>query len=128
MEATARLMFRTLLVMLALGMIVAGQNSKSESVERDFQRFDGNQSGWLSGRELIACQCKEYDKDGDNEVTKAEFFAGRGATPSAYKVQAGARSDSCERFKVGDRVEADPLLIGNWRKGRIAQVFPHRYR
>ena len=64
-------------LILALSGICLAQDSRTSAAERDFQRFDGNQSGWLSGKELIECQCKSYDKNGDNEVTKAEFFAGR---------------------------------------------------
>lgn len=71
---------RTVVLMLALSGICLAQDSRTSAAERDFQRFDGNQSGWLSGKELIECQCKSYDKNGDNEVTKAEFFAGRGVT------------------------------------------------
>lgn len=123
MKETTKSIFGAVLLVLAFAMMVAGQNVKSESVERDFQRFDGNQSGWLSGRELIECQCKEYDKDGDNEVTKAEFFAGRSAILSANKAKADTTQVPANGFKVGDRVEADPLLIGNWRKGRVSQVF-----
>ena len=44
--------------------------------EQIFKALDRNESGWLSGKELLACQCKEFDKNGDNEVTKAEFLAG----------------------------------------------------
>ena len=70
----------TVVLILALSGICLAQDSRTSAAERDFQRFDGNQSGWLSGKELIECQCKSYDKNGDNEVTKAEFFAGRGVT------------------------------------------------
>ncbi len=44
--------------------------------EQLFENYDGNKSGWLSGRELGACQCIEFDTNGDNEVTRAEFMAG----------------------------------------------------
>jgi hypothetical protein len=70
---------------LALAGTCLAQDAKRSAAERDFQRFDGNQSGWLSGKELAACQCKSYDRDGDNEVTKAEFFAGRGVALQTNK-------------------------------------------
>jgi hypothetical protein len=116
--------FVLLLMIICFAGTGSAQDARTIAAERDFQRFDGNQSGWLSGKELIACQCKDYDQSGDNEVTKAEFFAGRGVTLSANKPtndDAPAANDR-HTFKVGDRVEADPLLIGNWRKGRVVNI------
>jgi hypothetical protein len=120
-----RFTLTTLLLMLACAVICPAQGSQTDAIERDFQRFDRNQSGWLSGRELIECQCKDYAKSGDNEVTKTEFFAGRGVTLSANKPTNDDPTPARDgkAFKVGDRVEADPLLIGNWRKGRVSQIF-----
>src|SRR6185369_15651450 len=84
MGSQLRLTISTLLLVLAFGVCLA-QDAKTSAAERDFQRFDGNQSGWLSGKELIECQCKSYDTSGDNEVTKTEFFEGRGVTKPANK-------------------------------------------
>ena len=112
--------FLTLLFVLSMAGSGSAQDAKTNAIEQDFQRFDSNQSGWLSGKELIACQCREYDKSGDNEVTKSEFFAGRGVTLSPKDDTAAANKQNS--FKVGDRVEADPLLIGDWRKGRIIKL------
>ena len=124
MKRKLKLTISTVLFMLAFAGICLAQDANTIAVEQDFQRFDRNQSGWLSGKELIECQCKDYDKSGDNEVTKSEFFAGRGVTlspnkPTKNDTPAGDRN----AFKVGDRVEADPVLIGNWRKGRVSQIF-----
>lgn len=124
MRTKLRLTISTVILMLAFAGLSLAQDANTIAVEQDFQRFDRNQSGWLSGKELIECQCKDYDKSGDNEVTKSEFFAGRGValspnTPTKRDTPAGDRG----AFKIGDRVEADPLLIGNWRKGRISQIF-----
>ncbi len=52
-----------------------GPNDLNEQL---FEALDLNHSGWLSGRELLACQCIQFDKNGNNEVTKAEFLAGIG--------------------------------------------------
>jgi hypothetical protein len=49
------------------------QGGKAEEL---LKKFDMNEDGWLSGRELTDCQCKDFDTNGDNEVTKAEFLAG----------------------------------------------------
>lgn len=45
-----------------------------------FKRFDANKSGWLSGKELTACNCIQYDNNADSEVTLEEFFIGKGMT------------------------------------------------
>lgn len=52
--------------------------TSSKTIEEEFDRFDGNKSGWLSGRELTACSCLAYDTNGDNEVTREEYLAGKG--------------------------------------------------
>jgi hypothetical protein len=124
MQKQSALIVSTLLILLAIATTASAQDSKTNAAERDFQRFDGNQSGWLSGRELIECQCKNYDTSGDNEVTKAEFFTGRGLTLSPARTLKNDTVPANDRntFKVGDRVEADPLLIGNWRKGRVTRI------
>ena len=102
-----RLTLATLLLMLASGVCLA-QDAKTTAAERDFQRFDGNQSGWLSGKELIECQCRSYDTTGDNEVTKAEFFAGRGLTLQVDKATGDDTPPAHGRerqFKPGEMVE-----------------------
>jgi|SRR6185437_9924919 len=111
MGAHLKLNLAAVLIMLAAGICCA-QDAETAAAERDFQRFDGNQSGWLSGKELIACQCLSYDKSGDNEVTKAEFFAGRGVTLQANKATEGDRPSATSvahgrerQFKPGELVE-----------------------
>ncbi len=47
-----------------------------------WKQLDANADGWLEGRELGRDWIK-FDLDGDNEVTKAEFFAGRERERSA---------------------------------------------
>lgn len=58
--------------------------------EGSFKKFDANKSGWLSGNELISCNCKQYDTDGDNEVTLQEFFTGQGIKSPATTSTANA--------------------------------------
>lgn len=53
---------------------VKGENDLTD--EQLFEKYDANKSGWLSGKELTACDCIEFDTNGDYEVTKAEFLAG----------------------------------------------------
>ena len=55
-----------------------------------FKRFDANQSGWLSGKELTACNCTQYDTNADNEVTLEEFFIGKGMTKQEAKKYSSA--------------------------------------
>src|SRR5258706_3788396 len=57
----------------------------NDTNEQLFNLFDANQSGWLSGRELLACGCIKFDKDGNDEVTKAEVMAGMGAKDKGAK-------------------------------------------
>ena len=109
MGAHLKLTLATLLLVLAAGICFA-QDAKTTAAERDFQRFDGNQSGWLSGKELIECQCRSYDTTGDNEVTKAEFFAGRGVKLVVDKATGDDMVPDTtvaheRRFKPGEMVE-----------------------
>ncbi|HEY0060328.1 MAG TPA: hypothetical protein VGB56_14420, partial [Flavisolibacter sp.] len=45
---------------------------------QEFNKFDITENGYLSGTEVTACNCKNYDTNGDNRITKEEFFTGRG--------------------------------------------------
>jgi hypothetical protein len=69
-------------IVIFLGILTAttgvAQTSTSRS-EAEFDSFDANKSGWLSGRELTACNCIGFDTNGDNEVTKEEYVAGKGS-------------------------------------------------
>lgn len=46
-----------------------------------FDKLDGNEDGWLSGKEAAAV--KAYDLDGNGRVTRAEFLSGRAKERSA---------------------------------------------
>ena len=52
------------------------EDEDTSTNEQIFNALDRNEDGWLSGKELIACQCKGFDKNGNNEITKGEFLAG----------------------------------------------------
>jgi Flp pilus assembly protein TadD len=61
---------------------------------KQFTRLDGNEDGWLSGKELKGLE--RYDTNADGEISKAEFFAGRaadrGASPRLPVAPAGLDS------------------------------------
>ena len=75
------------------------QDGSKASDEALWTQLDRNQSGWLSGNELDGGWVR-YDRDADGEVTKAEFFAGRGAEAPAR--QTGASGASNERNRALD--------------------------
>lgn len=97
----------TLLFALAFGNALYAQDAKRLAAEQEFKRYDINKDGWLDGTELNACKCKHFDKDGDNEISKAEFFAGRGlktATTQASDDDDAAEPDETD---VEDEAETD---------------------
>ncbi|HEX8377072.1 MAG TPA: hypothetical protein VF602_04590 [Pedobacter sp.] len=64
---------------LLTSVTCVAQTPNSKAVDEEFDGFDGNKSGWLSGRELTACNCIGYDTNGDSEVTREEYLAAKGA-------------------------------------------------
>jgi hypothetical protein len=75
---------RTLVVGCVLcGVPVAAAQAQGSSGQARavFQAFDLNQSGWLSGREVTACDCPAYDGDRNGEITWEEFRAGYARAP-----------------------------------------------
>jgi hypothetical protein len=85
-----------------------------------FGRYDLNKSGWLSGNELTECECKQYDTNGDNEVTLQEFFVGlkvRGqASPTKTTPVPTAGAKSVTHAPVQDKTagRATTSIIGAW--------------
>jgi len=100
-------------------------------------QLDVNRDNVLSGAELVACSCKEYDTDRDGQVTKAEFYLGfmvaafeaqqpkaappvpaaAPATAAPVAAPTPARPAAGGRFVVGDRVD---MLVGEiWYPGVI---------
>lgn len=55
-----------------------GQVKNENTVHAEFNSYDRNGSGWLSGNEITACNCKNYDINSNNEITLEEFFSGNG--------------------------------------------------
>ena len=51
-------------------------SSSSASIEQRFARYDITESGTLSGTELDACKCRQYDANRDGWVSRAEYIAG----------------------------------------------------
>lgn len=73
------------------GFAQTSRASSAADYERQFARYDITEGGWLSGTELDACRCRHYDMNGDGEVTRNEFLAGRimeeaGVKPTATPV------------------------------------------
>src|SRR5688572_23978258 len=50
--------------------------AQADDDETLWKKLDSNPDGWLDGKELEGGWIK-FDTDGDKEVTKAEFLAGR---------------------------------------------------
>jgi hypothetical protein len=53
-----------------------GSGFSATELKARFDRLDANASGRLSGRELEACRCRAYDRNGDGEVTREEYYRG----------------------------------------------------
>jgi hypothetical protein len=111
-----------------------------------FRRFDANESGWLSGRELDACGCRGYDRDGNGEITWLEFYRGDlAAAVDAMSREAGlpvakeperlaprlpAREPATPApihatYAIPDRVEVN--YAGAWYPGSIYAAKDGRY-
>lgn len=109
-----------------------------------FRAFDLNESGWLSGRELVACDCRAYDADRNGEITWEEFRIGwaraplfgageatRGGEPqrgtaNAQPAPVAAPTTATSKFRPGDRVQIN--IAGAWHSATIVQVQNGRYR
>ncbi len=89
------------------------QTPKLTVAEVQFQKFDKNQSGWLSGNELLACGCKNYDSDGDNEVTRQEFLTGNGIKPGSIK-RANHPTEAAKTAAVEGSNVQDNNIQGAW--------------
>jgi hypothetical protein len=85
-----------------------------------FKKFDANKSGWLSGKELTACNCVQYDTNADSEVTLEEFLVGKGMTrQEAKKYSSNVNSTAAtpatpvkERSAVSNPVQEKPAGTG----------------
>jgi len=71
------------LLALTVAAPLSAQNPTSVEarVKVLFQAFDLNESGWLSGRELAACNCQAYDANHNGEITWEEFRTGFARAP-----------------------------------------------
>ena len=108
----------------------------AESAEAEFARYDITESGWLSGTELDACDCRQLDQDGDGEVTKAEFVAGRTdapappapATPAqqtpppAAEPQQAAQATDPQPTELAVGAEVEAYISFAWRPATIVQI------
>jgi hypothetical protein len=120
-------------------------SSPEARVKVIFRAFDLNESGWLSGREVTACDCRAYDANRNGEITWEEFRAGWARAPliggsplrsddddtprpAAQRPPAArpAPQATASRFRPGDRVEI--YADGRWSKGSVVQAQNGRYR
>jgi hypothetical protein len=83
-----------------------------ESDDQLWKRLDSNEDGWLSGNEL-AGGWKKYDRSGDNEVTKAEFVAGRAKDRAATGTTGAAISIPSVTTGKSAADSPSPRTIGN---------------
>lgn len=95
----------------ALEPLTPEQNGPANPAADDdelWKRLDITEDGWLDGKELEG-GWKKYDANGDNEVTKAEFMAGR----AKDRPQGGGRpsEEDVRLFKQLD-VSKNGLLSG----------------
>ena len=107
-----------LFALTTLPAAVIAQDVDRVDYEEEFARYDITEGGWLSGTELDACACREYDADGDGEVTKAEFIAGRSTSFVDADPERTARTPGA--WRVGDRVEA--FITVDWLPATIVQI------
>jgi hypothetical protein len=116
--------------------LAAGAQGSSDATSRArFSQYDGNKSGWLSGRELDACGCRAYDRNGDSEITWAEFVAGEAGAPVSPQragtatVQGAAQQPAARAtrtaYEVGQSVEVNDG--GVWYGAMIVEVRDGRY-
>ena len=115
---TQTLRYFILLVFIFPAVSCSSQTSKSKITEEEFKKFDGDESGWLSGKELIACNCKNYDTNGDNEVTKEEFFTGKGSKMTTIIVadanQTKTKTGQIKPGKAQNNGAASGNIKGAW--------------
>lgn len=107
--------------------------SAAAGVRARFRTFDINEDGWLSGRELDACRCRAADRDGDNEVTWAEYAGAAGPAGAAAPVEPtrtaptpAARAAARTPYEVGQMVEL--YVDGGWVRATIVGSRNGRYQ
>jgi EF hand len=102
---------------ITIPRITAAQDPSSPQAQAKarFRQLDQNESGWLSGRELAACDCRAYDLNGDGEVNWEEFSRGEqnaggarsGASVALQPANATAEGAAPGEYRIGDRVMWD---------------------
>lgn len=102
-----------------------------------FRQLDGNEDGWLSGRELDACRCRAADRDGNGKVTWPEYYRSElqaavaqleraaGLTPAGEATRPASGTTPPSAFRPGDRVTAD--FGGVWYPGVVEAERDGRY-
>jgi hypothetical protein len=146
----------TTLLGLSVASALAAQDPASPAarLKVSFRGFDINADGWLSGRELDACACRQRDRNGDGEVTWEEFRqgaqagvgggqrdgaaardddapgapAGRPGAAAAHSAQAAPAAAPRDggAFRLSERVAV--FYEGRWQLGNVTAVRDGRYQ
>ena len=107
---------------------VQSSDEAAARAQARFRELDVNADALLSGREVEACRCAEYDTDRDGKIPKAEFYLGfmLGAFEGERKTPAApVRGGTPQRFRPGDRVEVN--VDGTWYVATVTNAQENRY-
>jgi hypothetical protein len=108
-------MRKTTLLLLLVVTSLAHADDRAAALA-EFERFDRDQSGYLSLAEMAACGCASLDKNGDLILMPAEYLEGRGTKAAAPSARPPSRS-SVSGSVSGSASKPAPNVSGGWRRG-----------
>ena len=95
-------LLRTTVCGVTAALLLLGGRTHAAAVGEDavaiFKRADVNENGRLDGIELRDRKWLAYDRDGDGEVTRAEFMASAASKPAAQKGGATRRPTTAQEW------------------------------